>query len=143
MPAGKGCSTLYTMQFKEVTAKGLSQVEWLVKEGRKLSPNGRIETEKDWDFMKYLYMFWRQNRPEEYQWFKKSIEVYRENYLDNKYGEVKEKSKMEFRHITEIPEGFATLVVSFFNNQKFDKEFLKNLIERFPDFKTQHTKSAL
>lgn len=125
-----------TEEIIEVGQHIIDAIDRIVKKAgpNKISPNGLIETEKDWDLVIDIYMYWRTLFPEHYQWFIEGVQTLREAHQFNK-GISEEKDGTKLQHVMELPELFWGLIKSAFPKQKSDTEFRDGLIKRLPEFK--------
>lgn len=120
-------------EYAEVPSDALALIDKLVEDGRKCSPNGRVETDYDWRMVKKLWVYYTKAQPKDYAGWKQEMKKYREAYKDNKY-HVKEEGSGFFKHTLEIPLYFYNILHSFFPNQlveepKFYKRFITEVDE--------------
>ena len=125
-----------TEEIVEVGQHIIDAVERIVKKAApgKISPNGIIETDKDWELVVDIYYYWRTLFPEHYQWFLEGIQTIREAHTHNK-GIVEEKDGTKLQHTMELPELLWGLIKTAFPKQKPDSEFRDGLLKRLPEFK--------
>lgn len=111
----------------------LNAVNRITKKTLKISPNGLIETVKDWDLVIDLYMYWRTLFPENYSWFLEEMGLIKEEHIKNK-GISSEKDGAALQHTMEMPEVLWDLIHQVFPKQQSDSDFVKGLIKRLPEF---------
>lgn len=120
-------------------------IEQIVEFSRnKVSPSGKVETERDWAVVIALFEFWKSARPDEYKSWQQVVKGYREAYKDNRHGSAEDKGGASVQHLSEIPPTFYKLMhgEAFYPNQDFNRDFIRKLIDYIPDFK-MHTSSKI
>lgn len=123
-----------TEEIIEVSPHIVEAIERIVKKATKVSPNGLVEIEKDWDLVIDIYYYWRTLFPEQYGWFIEEIQDYREAHRDNK-GIVDEEDSTKLQFVMQMPEKLWELLKSAFPSLKLDREFRDEFIKRLPEFK--------
>ena len=111
----------------------LDAVGRITKKAAKISPNGLIETKRDWDLVIDLYFYWRTLFPENYEWFIEEITLLKEAHSKNK-GIVSEKDGSALQHTMEMPSRLWDLIHLVFPKQENDADFVKGIIKRLPEF---------
>lgn len=97
---------------------------------KKQSPLGIVETEGDWEVVEKLFEVWAYANPDEFAYFKASVDRLKSM---NTYSKgVKEESGGFMHHRMEVPERFYKLINDFFPNQNWSKEFTSKLVRRIP-----------
>lgn len=114
----------------------LDAIDRIVKKAGKISPNGHIETKKDWDLVKDLYFYWRTLFPENYAWFIDEITLIKEAHSKNK-GIIHEEDGASMQHTMELPSKLWDLIHETFPKQDMDAEFVKGLIKILPEFEAK------
>jgi hypothetical protein len=120
----------------EVAPHIISAIDRIVKKAdpKKISPNKRIETDKDWDLVMDIYYYWRTLFPQEYGWFIEGVEDLREQHQFNK-GISDEKDGAKLQHVMEMPQLLWGLIVTAFPEEKMEEGFRDGFIKRLPEFK--------
>ena len=130
-------------RFLEVKISDYERVSNLIKfmqDNR--SPTKKVETPNDWKVVQVLYDFWKKEQPLEHAFFLKSIQNYSNAYYGtgNEFAEMihqetGQRSKMEIRHVLEIPERFYHVFTSVYPNQDWDKPFIRQLLKEIPELR--------
>lgn len=114
--------------------RGVAQsIDTLVKLSNLTSPEGFVETQKDWEVFKHLFSFWKYYYPDQYKDFRRSCDIYRSEYLSNK-GMHKEGEAF-VQHRLEMPESLHKIILVIFPKVKYDRKFIDRLIKEIPEFK--------
>lgn len=121
------------MNFVEVSLRDLKTIDKIVELSHQNSSSGLVHNNKDWDFVKVLWRFFKASRPGHYRSFIKEQEFYRDQYKNNKYG-VKEEGEGYLQHVSNLPEPFMFLLQKFFPQQRFDTQFYIKLRKEIADF---------
>lgn len=125
--------------YEEVPSDALAMIDKIVEEGRKCSPNGRVETDYDWRIVKRLWVYYTRAQPADYAGWKKEINRFREVYKDNR-NHVKEEGGGFMKHTLEIPLYFYQILRSFFPNQQVEeKSFYKRFIDEVDEARMSKT----
>lgn len=114
-------------QYAKVPSDAVAVIDKIVEEGRKCSPNGKVETDYDWYIVKRLWQYYKKAQPKDYKGWKKEVAKIREAYKTNKY-QVKEENGGFYKHTLEIPLYFYKIFNSFFPNEHIEK---RNFYRRF------------
>jgi len=95
--------------------------------------SGVIETNKDWEVVRALFVVWKKFFPQEYKDQIKEIKSLRRR-AHNEYQSV--KGNQEFRHLIEIPFSYKRLLIAVFYNQNWkDKKLLRKMAQQVPELK--------
>lgn len=130
------------MEFVEVTETELELINKLVRMSHDTNADGsqKVETQRDWDFVKYLWEFWKVNQRDHYKSFMGEVDWYR-NYYDrnNEFAEMKHEDgktgKMEMRHMGTLPDTYQMLITRYFPKQDLDNSFFRKLYETIPEIR--------
>lgn len=98
-----------------------------------ISPNGFIETDKDWNVVEAIFKVWAARYPDDYRQFGESQKQVRANSF-NDLGITKGKGGAEMQHQLNLPQKFDEMFRSLYPNQKFTKKFIQQLARKFPVF---------
>lgn len=88
-----------------------------------------VKTEKDWNSVAGLVVFFIQNFPQEWAEFRKTIPDIRETRRSGGYS----KSR-EIRYVASLPFRLERLIKVLFPHQQFDKLFVNKFVKRFKIF---------
>lgn len=129
-------------QFAEVKVSDYRRVNQLTEFiGKNRSPTKMIETSKDWEVADALIKFWKKEQPEEYAFFKRTVAQYRKAYDHNQHGVKEEKGGASIQHLLEVPERLHKIFMSVYPMQRWDRKFIRQFIDRFPEFRLhRHSK---
>ena len=108
-------------------------IEHLADISIKTSPNGKVETNTDWDVLIDTYKVWKNAYPDLYQEFLRSIMLLRNEYKTSR-GMKKEGSAF-IQHRLEVPETLHKWWETMFPRIKYDRQFIDKLIKELPEFK--------
>lgn len=130
-------------QYAQATTTDLQAINALVEMGHKLSPEGKIETDYDWEVVGYLWQYWKVNQPTHYDYFMQEMDYFREAYGlgGNTNGSAEEGGGASIQHTGTMPETFYRILKSFFPKIELNKKFMKGLMEVAPEFRMHETKS--
>lgn len=119
----------------------LKDIEHLVDVRKKASPDGRIESDKDFEILVNVYGVWRKYFPEDYRSFIKSAEQIRNDVtMQGTKGIVKGEGEARMQHQLEIPEKLHQMIVIIFPQHKYDKAFVKKFVQYLPEFRVSDAK---
>lgn len=129
-----------TMDFVEVTETEMELINRLVKMSHETSADRsqKVETRKDWEFLQYLWDFWKVNQRDHLNSFMDELAFFRKSYeRDNKFGEMinedGKRGKMEMRHVGMMPDTYQRLIHRYFPKQDFDNKFFRELQTYIPE----------
>lgn len=117
--------------YVEVPRKKVEIVDRLVELAK--NSGKTIETEKDWEIVEKLFVFFKHEFPEAYADYLQSIQHFRRQH--NFGNAIVKDGEGMIQHQLEIPEKFAELIWAIFPDQKFDRDFVRGLSKTLPILK--------
>lgn len=104
--------------------------EYWQKHGSKA---GHVEGKSDWKVVLFAWELFRISYPEDVKIF---VETQRrvKQALKHEHGIVKEPNIMQ-QHVMNMPQKLYQLINTFYPNQKWDRDFVRELAERLPVLK--------
>lgn len=110
----------------------LDNVEAIIKKSGG-SKTGYVETDKDWEILRDLFILWAGAYPDEAQQFKDDVTLLQSENISSK-GIVRGTGGSMVQHQLEIPGRWWKLVRVIFPLQKMDDKFVRSLSKQFSIF---------
>jgi hypothetical protein len=122
------------VDYYTVPAKVIKGANHLVEIAKQASPNGRVETSKDWWILEETIKVYRSMFPRDYLEFMSSIAAIRSAHRGLSQGIAKEAGGAELRSTLELPQKLHEMILTMFPKQYFDKEFVYKFANKLPVF---------
>lgn len=114
--------------WRQFRKKHVDKVDQLVKLAQ--GDRDTIKSEKDWEILRAIIVFFAEEWPDEFSQFKATIPDIRETRMEGGYS----KSR-EIKYLGAMPARLIKMIKIIFPFQEFNKEFMYKFIKRFPLFK--------
>lgn len=111
-----------------IVAKGIDYLDRLSKHR---SPEGIVETDKDWHILREMFKVWLTVYPLDAKDFVDNARTYKTHNQVSK-GIIKEHGGAMIQHKLEVPEKLYKMIELMFPRQNFDKEFVEKLMSELP-----------
>lgn len=143
-----GLTISVNMDYLEVSEMEMELINRIVKLSHETSADTDqiLKTNKDWEFLKYLWEFWKVNQADHLEQFRLESGAYRAEFArSNEFAELKNedgsKGRMDMRHLGLLPSTFQKLIKKYFPKQELDEKFYKRLSKEIPELSLLETKN--
>jgi hypothetical protein len=122
------------MEYYTVPAKVVKGADHLMALSKQTTPEGKVETSKDWWVLEETIKVYRSMFPRDYLEFVESVARIRQAHRGISKGVAKEAGGAEIRSTLELPQRLYEMIMTMFPAQRFDKEFVYKFANRLPIF---------